>query len=89
MKCRASLDELRHDMQNIQLTRELENAQESALKLLNTGMFDSDTVREALEQDKEWWKFFLEQIQNDPMSAGIKLRCAVYDQLVKQELGNE
>lgn len=86
MKCSVSQDELNHDLKNMQLMKDYKNAGEVALKLLNTGMFDSETVRESLIQDKEWWNTFLEMIQNDPMAAGIKLRCAVYDQLVKENL---
>lgn len=86
MKCHVSQDELNNDLHNMKLMKDYKNAEEVALKLLNTGMFDSDTVREAQVQDKEWWNTFLEMIQNDPMAAGIKLRCAVYDQLVKENM---
>lgn len=84
MKCRVSQDELNNDLHNMGLMKEFHHAEEKALKLLNTGMFDSDTVRNALEQDKEWWKVFEEMLVNDPMAAGVKLRCALYDQLIKE-----
>lgn len=90
MKCRVSEDELRQDLHSIQLTHDYENAEETALKLLNTEMYDSETVFSALDSfSPEDWGMFLEQLHNDPCAAGIKLKQAIYMQLVKECLSDE
>jgi hypothetical protein len=70
----------------MELNRQQQMAEDQALKLLNTGRFDSDTVRHAMERDREWWNIFEEMLLNDPCAAGIKLKQAVYEQLVKEQL---
>lgn len=81
---RVSAEERNHDLKQTYLNEEYERAYEKALKLLNTGWFDSDTVTRALEQDAHWWKVFQEMLVNDPCAAGIKLRCALHEQLIKE-----
>lgn len=90
MKCRVSEDELRQDLHSMQLTSDYEKAEDKALKLLNTEMYDSETVFSALDSlFPEDWGIFLEQLHNDPCAAGIKLKQAVYMQLVKECLTDE
>lgn len=90
MKCRVSLDELRHDMQNDSLMRKVGIAQDRAIKLLNNGDFDADTYHQAMKSlDREEWKKLIEMLANDYCSAGRMIREKIYDQLVKEVLGDE
>lgn len=73
-----------------ELERKYRFAEDEARKLLNEGAFDSDTIKEAMaSKDSDWWRTLEEQIQNDFRAAGLKLREAVYEELVRQNLEDQ
>ena len=89
MTDRVNIEELAHDLRQTELEKQYSYAEDAAIARLNAAHFDSDSIRECLNQDADWWNTLCDMLAHDPCSAGVKLREALYRQLVKEELPSE
>jgi hypothetical protein len=88
-RCRVSEEEIRNDLHQMGLNRDLENAQDKALRIMNTIGADSETFIAAIcDWTPDDWGIVLNMLQHDYCALGLKVKQAVYERLVKECLGD-
>lgn len=85
---RVMADLRRYMREDDQRSRDYECAEEQVLRDFEQGMFDADTIRDALDRmGAGWWTELQEALRkSDSLRAGTMIRAALIEHLIELEL---